>query len=104
MPAKLEPPPVQPTTTSGYSPALPSCSMASSPMTVWCMSTCESTEPRAYLASPPELTQASMASEMAMPREPGQAGSCSRIAAPVAVFAEGEGKMDAPQVSMKALR
>ena len=82
-----------------------SCSIASWPMTVWCISTCESTEPSAYLASPlGEVTHASMASEMAMPSEPGEAGSSSSTLAPNAVLGEGDGWMDAPQLSMKALR
>jgi hypothetical protein len=38
-PAKFEPPPVQPTITSGWSPAIAICSSASSPMIVWCSST-----------------------------------------------------------------
>ena len=44
-PAKLEPPPTQPTTTSGSSPAMPICAMASWPITVWCRQTWFSTEP-----------------------------------------------------------
>ena len=48
MPPKFEPPPVQPTMTSGaVSPALASCSNASSPMIVWCSSTWFSTDPSA---------------------------------------------------------
>ncbi len=48
MPAKFEPPPWQAITTSGSpSPASLSCSLASWPMTVWCMQTWFSTEPRA---------------------------------------------------------
>lgn len=34
------PPPVQPTSRSGFSPTMASCSRASSPITVWCSSTC----------------------------------------------------------------
>src|SRR5215470_10368434 len=48
-PAKLDPPPVQPTSRSGVSPASSSWRSASSPMTVWCSSTWLSTLPRAYL-------------------------------------------------------
>ena len=46
MPPRFEPPPQLPMTTSGRaSPASASCSLASSPMTVWCNSTWFSTEP-----------------------------------------------------------
>ena len=46
MPAKFEPPPAQPITTSGpFSPNAASCSLASIPITVWCISTWLSTEP-----------------------------------------------------------
>ena len=38
-PAKLEPPPVQPTRTSASSSARTSCFFVSRPMTVWCMRT-----------------------------------------------------------------
>src|SRR5256885_9327590 len=38
-PEKFDPPPWQPMTTSGYSPASFICSFASCPMTVWCRST-----------------------------------------------------------------
>ena len=52
MPAKFEPPPAQPITTSGpFSPNAASCSLASMPITVWCMSTWLSTEPSEYAAS-----------------------------------------------------
>ena len=34
MPPKLEPPPTQPITTSGYSPAFSICAIASWPITV----------------------------------------------------------------------
>jgi len=48
MPAKLEPPPQEASTTSGLaSPASASWSLASSPMIVWCRHTWLSTEPRA---------------------------------------------------------
>ena len=46
IPPRLDPPPQLPITTSGRSsPASASCSLASSPMTVWCSSTWLSTEP-----------------------------------------------------------
>jgi hypothetical protein len=46
-PPKFDPPPVQPTRTSGVSPTIAICSNASSPMTVWCISTWLSTLPSA---------------------------------------------------------
>ena len=46
-PAKFEPPPTQPTTTSGSSPAISICAIASWPITVWCRQTWLSTEPSA---------------------------------------------------------
>ncbi len=68
-PAKLEPPPAQPTITSGSSPAMSICSMVSCPITVWCSSTKSKTEPSEYLV-PGWVTVSSMASLMAMPSEP----------------------------------
>jgi len=44
-PAKFEPPPAQPMTTSGYSPAISICLIDSWPITVWCRRTWLSTEP-----------------------------------------------------------
>jgi hypothetical protein len=82
MPAKLLPPPVQPTITSGSSPAISSCSIASWPMIVWCISTWLSTEPSAYLVSSC-VAATSTASLIAMPSEPGCCGSFSRIARPL---------------------
>ena len=35
MPLKFEPPPAQPITTSGWSPAMAICLIASCPITVW---------------------------------------------------------------------
>ena len=46
-PPKFEPPPVQPTRRSGVSPTYASWSSASSPITVWCISTWLSTLPSA---------------------------------------------------------
>jgi hypothetical protein len=47
IPAKLEPPPTQPTTTSGSSPAISIWARASCPITVWCRQTWLSTDPSA---------------------------------------------------------
>ena len=46
-PAKFEPPPTQPTITSGNAPASSICAIASWPITVWCSSTWLRTEPSA---------------------------------------------------------
>ena len=97
MPAKLEPPPKGATTMSGISPAFSICLTASSPMTVWCMSTWLSTLPRAYLVFSSEAAR-SMASEMAMPRLPGESGASARMLRPAAVRLVGEAWTLAPQV------
>ena len=47
MPAKFEPPPTQPTITSGSSPAISICAIASWPITVWWRQTWLRTEPSA---------------------------------------------------------
>jgi len=44
-PAKFEPPPTQPMTSSGNSPASSICASASRPITLWCSSTWLSTLP-----------------------------------------------------------
>ena len=72
-PAKFDPPPVQAMTTSGDSPAIPICSIASWPMTVWWRSTWLSTEPSAYFVSS-RVAASSTASLMAIPSEPGLSG------------------------------
>ena len=46
-PGPPTPPPQQPKTMSGYSPAIAICFFASSPITVWCSITWFSTEPSA---------------------------------------------------------
>ncbi len=69
MPPKFDPPPKQPITTSGYSPAMAICFSASSPMIVWCSVTWLNTEPSVYLQLG-VLMASSMASEMAVPNEP----------------------------------
>src|ERR1700722_9641961 len=73
-PAKLDPPPVQPTIRSGpASPASSNCASASWPITVWCSSTWLRTEPSAYRVSadPPAASTASL---IAMPSEPVESG------------------------------
>ena len=69
-PPKFEPPPVQPTSRSGVSPTIASCSNASSPITVWCSNTWFNTLPRAYRVFG-SATAAPTASEIAIPRLPG---------------------------------
>ena len=49
IPPKLEPPPKQAITISGYSPAISICFSASRPITVWCRATWLNTEPNVYL-------------------------------------------------------
>jgi hypothetical protein len=95
MPAKLLPPPVQPTMTSGSSPAISICSIASWPMMVWCSSTWLSTEPSAYLVSSC-CAATSTASLMAMPSEPGWSGRLARMARPEWVSFDGEATQRAP--------
>ena len=94
-PAKFEPPPAQAMTMSGSSPAISICAIASMPITVWCMSTWLSTEPREYLVSS-FLAATSTASDIAMPRLPGCFGSCARIAHPDCVSLDGEATHFAP--------
>mmetsp|Transcript_60523 Transcript_60523/g.162359 ORF Transcript_60523/g.162359 Transcript_60523/m.162359 type:complete len:214 (-) Transcript_60523:1148-1789(-) len=88
-PPKFDPPPVHPTSTSGYSPAISICFMASMPVTVWCSRTWFSTLPRAYLLSS-TVAARSQASEMAIPSDPGQSGSFSRICLPTSVSWDGD--------------
>ena len=94
-PAKLLPPPVQPTSTSGQASAMCICSIASRPMMVWCSSTWLSTEPRAYLVSS-FLAATSTASLMAMPRLPGWSGRWASTARPYSVSLLGEATQRAP--------
>ena len=89
-PAKLEPPPVQPTMMSGSSSVRAICSMASRPMTVWWSSTWLSTLPSAYLVWG-SLAATSTASEMAMPSEPLESGCWARMARPESVSSAGAG-------------
>jgi hypothetical protein len=71
-------------TTSASSSAFSSCFFASRPMTVWCISTWLSTLPSEYLVSS-RVAASSTASLIAMPSEPGELGSCSRIFLPACV-------------------
>src|SRR4028118_1788480 len=103
MPPKFEPPPTQPTTTSGYSPASSICSRASWPITVWWSRTWLSTLPREYLASS-FLAASSTASEMAMPKEPGESGCSARMSRPAWGRAGGRARAPAPSGSVEARR
>ena len=102
-PEKLEPPPTQPTTTSGSAPACASCSRASWPITVWCSSTWFSTLPSAYLVSS-WVAASSTASLIAMPRLPVVSGSRSRIVPAGVGLGEGLATQVAPQTCISDLR
>ena len=69
-------------------------------MTVWCISTWFSTEPRLYFFVPPEVAATSTASEMAMPSEPLFSGSLASKARPYSVRSVGLAKTCAPKVCM----
>jgi hypothetical protein len=73
--------------------------MASSPMTVWCISTWLSTLPSEYLVSS-FFRATSQASEMAMPNEPLQSGSWARMARPDSVSSLGLAGTLAPNMRM----
>ena len=94
-PAKLLPPPVQASTTSGQASAICICSIASRPMMVWCSSTWFSTEPRAYLVSS-RCAAISTASLMAIPKLPGWSGCSASTRRPYSVSALGEATQRAP--------
>jgi hypothetical protein len=96
-PAKFEPPPTQPITTSGNAPASSSCASASCPITVWWSSTWLRTLPSEYAVSS-RPAASSTASEIAMPRLPGESGCSSRIARPDCVSSDGLGTISAPHV------
>jgi len=102
-PAKFEPPPTHPMTTSGYSPAISICFCASRPMTVWCSSTWLTTDPSEYFVSS-WVAASSTASEIAMPRLPGESASSARMPRPAFVRLVGDAYTVAPQVSIIALR
>jgi hypothetical protein len=96
IPAKFEPPPTQPTMTSGSSPASCICRIASWPITVWCRSTWLSTDPSEYLQSG-SWAATSTASEIAIPSEP---VVCSAWPRPDCVRSDGERCTVAPQASI----
>ena len=73
-PQKFEPPPAQPMTTSGASPAISICVIASWPITVWCSRTWLSTLPSEYFVSS-WVAATSTASLIAIPRLPVESGS-----------------------------
>src|SRR6476659_6709332 len=87
-PAKFEPPPTQPITTAGNAPASSICASASWPMTVWCRSTWLRTLPSEYAVSS-RPAASSTASEMAMPRLPGESGCSASTFRPASVSLEG---------------
>ncbi len=95
-PAKFEPPPTQPITTSGKAPASSICASASWPITVWWRSTWLRTLPSEYAVSS-RPAASSTASEMAMPRLPGESGCSARIARPDWVSSDGLATISAPQ-------
>ena len=99
IPPKFEPPPKQAITMSGYSPAISICFSASRPITVWCRATWFSTDPRVYLQLGVDIAS-SMASEMAVPREPWFIGSRVMMSLPARVDIEGEASTVAPKVCM----
>ena len=74
IPAKFDPPPNGAITMSGKSPAISICFTASSPITVWCINTWFKTLPSAYFVSA-LVAARSTASEIAMPKLPGEFGS-----------------------------
>jgi hypothetical protein len=65
-------------------------------MTVWCRSTWFRTLPSEYAVSS-RCAASSTASEIAIPRLPGESGCCSRIARPDCVSCDGLGTISAPQ-------
>ena len=102
-PLKLEPPPKQAIIVSGYSPAISICFSASSPITVWCRDTWLSTEPKAYLQLGVVIAN-SMASDIAVPKEPLQWGSFVSMSLPARVDIEGLAVTCAPNVSIMLRR
>ena len=102
-PAKFDPPPTQPMTTSGSSPAMAICSIASCPMTVWWSSTKSNTEPSEYFV-PGWVTVSSIASLMAMPSEPVWSGVSASTRCPYCVSGLGLGTTWAPYVSIRIRR
>jgi hypothetical protein len=94
-PAKFEPPPTHPTTTSGNAPASSICAIASCPITVWCRRTWLRTLPSEYAVSS-RPAASSTASEIAMPRLPGESACSSSTARPDCVSGDGLGTTSAP--------
>ena len=78
------PPPAQPMTMSGSSPAIAICRMASWPMTDWWRHTWLSTLPSAYFV-PGCFIVSSIASLIAMPRLPLLCGSAASTLRPNSV-------------------
>lgn len=103
MPPKLEPPPKQPITMSGYSPAFSICFSASNPITVWCSATWFSTEPSTYLQFGVVMAS-STASDMAVPNEPWLLGSFVSTSFPARVDIDGDAVTCAPYVCIMERR
>ena len=101
IPLKLLPPPVHPTTMSGYSSKLSICFIASCPIIVWCNRTWFRTEPSAYLIFE-SLAHLSTASEIAIPRLPVEFGFSCNIFLPISVSFEGLAIQRAPKASIIA--
>ena len=103
MPAKLDPPPAQPMITSGSSPAMAICSIASCPITVWCRSTKSNTDPSEYFVCG-WVIASSTASLIAIPSEPGESGVVASRLRPYSVSWLGLGTTEAPYVSIRIRR
>ena len=91
----------QPITTSGYAPASSICSSASWPITVWCSRTWLSTLPSAYAVSS-RVAASSTASEMAMPRLPGESGCRRHVPAGLGVVGGAGDDLRAPDLHQRA--
>ncbi len=81
--------------TSGSSPAIAICSIDSWPITVWWRSTKSNTEPSEYL-DPGWVTVSSIASLMAMPRDPVWSGVSASSRRPYSVDRLGLATTSAP--------
>src|SRR5690554_3826431 len=89
-PPKLDPPPMQPITISGFISYLSQASFVSRPITDWWSRTWSRTLPSTYLQLS-DSRATSIASEIAQPKEPPVPGFSSRILRPTFVVSDGEG-------------